>query len=323
MKNYYQILELTKTASADQIKKSFRKLAVKYHPDKNPGNKAAVDKMVEINEAYAVLSNAKLKKEYDAQLNQPKSTGKYPYKSAYEDQRRQQQYKSAYDFETFDEFINRAWDVFENEFSDLFGINSKGDDLMGDIYLTPEEAAHGCRKRFNFERVGLCRSCYGNSVTNAWMHCDTCQGSGKVMVQRQLFITVPAGVTHGGRIRLNGEGSDLGSERPGDLLLNIYINNHSQNGTSVGYDYHIEMTIDLEKAFSGGALIVNSGSGPIRINIPKRIHPGQVVRVKNKGWLNPQENTLGHLFIKFNVDFPKDPTRSEKHKMEVLLEKAS
>lgn len=329
MKNYYSILGVSKTASKDEIKKSFRKLIMKYHPDKNSGSESAKKKTIELNEAYAVLSNEKLRKEYDnIQTSKSSgSTGKYPYKSAYENQRRHEQYTDNpeqfyqdYIFEDFNDFINRSFNsVFGAGLDDLFGFPSASEDLFSDLYLTPQEAYNGCRKLYTFEKPTLCPSCYGNSTFNDFIQCDTCKNMGKVLMERKLWITIPPLTPNHGRIRLQNEGTSMEGSIPGDLILTIYINRNGSAPENPEYNHHLEITIDLQKAIIGGPMTVQTPSGPIRIKLPKGIRPGKKLRIKNEGNINPQTLKRGHIYITFDVQFPADPTRTQQLHMDKLM----
>lgn len=318
MKNHYKTLGLTESASAQEIKKAFRKLAVKHHPDKNPDKDTSAI-MQGINEAYAVLSNEKLKAEYDKIRKQPKSNGS-GFRSQYEDQRRRDQYAASqgsggYQFEGWDEFIARSMDFFGQQWGNMFGIsNQKGADLEAELYLTPHEAMAGCTRTITFEREGLCPSCYGNSVYEKWYQCSTCKNIGKVIIQRELVVNIPPGTKIGSRLRLKQEGSDLEGEIPGDLYLNIIAPKAVPDDPTLHET--IVVNIDLQKAWIGGPVIVHGPSGPIRIKAKPKTYPGKTVRVVNEGHM--KGNTRGHLFVKFMVDWPMDPTRTEQDRINEL-----
>ncbi len=332
-KDYYSILGVTKKATQAEIKKAFRKLVMKYHPDKNPDDDAAAKKMVELNEAYAIIGNEKLRKEYD-QISVATSRGKsssskpYGYRSANENHRRSQHYKNAqefyqeYNFESAHDFFNRTFDAFEDTFNELFGIPKSREDLIGDLYLSPDEAIKGCRKQFVFERPILCPSCYGNSVINDFMDCPTCRNIGKVLLERNLWITIPPKTPNLGRVRLKNEGAAVNNHEPGDLILTIRVTEDGKEPENPDFDFHMKMNIDLEKAVIGGPITVRPPAGPIRIQLPKWIYPGKIIRVKNEGQINPDTLKRGHLYITFGVNFPKDPTRTQQTQMEKLMEKA-
>ena len=331
MKSYYEILGVSKTATAQDIKKAFRKLAQKFHPDRNPGNQEAAKKMVQLNEAYAVIGNPKLRKEYDARMSGNVRTGKTGnggFTSAYEDERRAKQYENAqqfyadYEFEGFNEFLNKSWSFFGDSLASMFGVTASSEDLFSDLYLTPEEAYNGCRKLFVFEKPALCHSCYGNSVWNDFYDCPVCQNHGKILVERKLWITIPPYTPNMKQLRLKSEGSAMESEQPGDLILTVYINSQGKEPERTEFNHRVEVTIDLKKAIQGGPLIVNGPTGPLRINLPKESYPGKKIRVKNEGHINMDNMKRGHLYITLNVAFPKDPTRTELDQIERLKQKA-
>lgn len=328
MKNYYSILEINKKSSQKEIKKAFRKLSMKYHPDKNPGDKKAERKMVEINEAYAVLGKEKNRKKYDQQFSSSSGKkSKYPHSSPFEKHRRSKQYKNAqefykdYDFESFGDFINRNSNRFNNTFGEMFGVNDKASDMVGEIYITPEQAQYGCSPVFKFERVVICPYCYGNCVNHDFINCSGCQGEGQMIDEKKLRINIPPGTPNGGKIRLSEQGENGNGKIPGDLILTIVV---TENGSQIkrdDLDFHQKKTIKLDKAVSGGPVTIQSPNGPLRIMVPKMVYPGKKIRVKNEGFKDLVTDKKGHVYVTFNVEFPKDPTRSEQHKIEKILSK--
>jgi|GEM_PF-1212400 len=332
MKDYYKILEVDKSATQKDVKKSFRKLAIKFHPDKNPGDESAATKMIEINEAYAVIGNDKLRKEYDNLLagqNRNTNNGKYPYNSAYEDQRRADQRKSGsgfydgYVFEGFEDFLNRSWESISGGFDDLFGVKTSSEDLFSEIYLSQQEALHGCRKMFVFEKPILCTSCFGNSIHNEFINCNECLNHGKQLLERKIWITIPKMTPNHGRIRLREEGIGSENSRPGDLILTIIVTPDGREPENTELNENITVEIDLEKAIHGGPLVVQAPTGKLRIQIPKEVHPGKIIRVRNEGFVNPQNYKRGHLYVQFQVKFPTDPTRTQQMYMDRLQQKSS
>ncbi len=330
MKDFYKILDVSDKSSASEIKKSFRKLAVKYHPDKNPGNKSAEKRMVELNEAYAILGNQKLKGKYDQRRVADSSRSSRSsirngsaFKSKYEHQRKSDQYED-YQFESFEEFLHRSFeDIFDNTFGDLFGFDRSSNDLESTIYLRSYEALHGCRKQFSFQRADLCKSCFGNSANSLFIECTTCKSLGKVLVERTLWITIPSHTPHLSRLKIRYEGSNIEGNQPGDLYLIIHVNATGTAPDDPNMDYHVSVSIILEKAYRGGPLIVNGAKGPIRITIPAGIYPGKIIRVRDEGLVDPVSLRSGHLYITFGIDFPEDPTRTQQEQMEELMSKAS
>lgn len=323
MDNYYKILELSENATAAEIKKAFRKLAVKHHPDKNNGSKEAEKKMKKVNEAYAVLSNAQLKKEYDQLRAQPAQPAGRPYGSSkYENQRRSQQY-GGYQFEGFDEFVKRSFEYFSDSWSDAFGFATrKGDDLQGDLNITSAEANSGCVKNFTFEKTDLCPNCFGNSSKHSdWLHCHVCNGAGQVIIRRSLNIKIPRHTPSGHMLRLRGEGKQVEDGEPGDLYVKIFV---QQNKYEVDpLDHYQDEYIGIEKAYHGGPYFVQTPNGNIRITLPKLIWQDRMIRIKNEGKFRSDYRTKGHLYLRFHIRYNNQTVTDKQSQMleEIQLEK--
>ncbi len=333
MKNYYSILGVSKTATLKDIKKTFKKLAVKHHPDKNPDDAAAAKKMVELNEAYAVIGNEKLRKEYDtsrkqqaaykkqqAEDRQPKNehsgaSSSEPYKATHP-------FSKEYQFEDFSDFMNRGFEDLGEDLFNIFGIYTKAEDLFSEIYLTPSEARYGARKQFVFQKPGLCTSCYGNSLHSDFIDCDDCKNQGKILVNKKLWVTIPPQVPNKGRIRLRKQGSSGdGHTDPGDLIITINITQDGREPHNAILDIHLSMSISIDLAIYGGPLVIQTGSGTKKIQVPKEIYPGKKIRVRKEGTVDQANGQAGHIYIIFDVEIPNDPTRTEKNYIEKMNSK--
>jgi curved DNA-binding protein len=297
-KDYYKSLEVSKTATADEIKKSYRKLARKYHPDVNPGDKAAEEKFKEISEAYEVLSNAENRKKYDQlgadwkKYEQAGNAGGFDW-SKYQQQGRG---GGQYRYQTTDEDIFGGGggfsDFFENIFGGSFGGTRaktsgrqrafKGQDYSSEMEISMPEAYEGSTRIIN--------------VNN-----------------QQLRIKVKPGVADGQVLKLTGKGGPGASGGPnGDLYITVKIA-HDPVFKRKGNDLHKDQHIDLFTALIGGEVHVHTLNGTIKMKIPAETQNGTVLRVKNKGFpVYGQTDVFGDLYVKIHVELPKHLTEHEK-----------
>ncbi len=285
--DYYKSLGVEKTATADEIKKAFRKLAVKYHPDRNQGDSAAEDKFKEINEAYAVLSDAEKRKQYD-------TFGSNDF---------HRQYSQEDIFKGFD-FTGTFKDMGMGEggddiFSRLFGRRGggfrrgaqRGADLSLELEVGFREAAQGGEKLVAFRRNG---------------------------VREELKVKIPAGVDTGSRVRISGKGGDGENGGPsGDLFLNVRVT-HDPVFTRDGGDLFVERTIRFSEACLGVSLEVPTLEDSRRIKVPAGIQPGTKIRLKGCGIKMPGSNVKGDLYVKIAVHVPEGLNSSQKKLVEEL-----
>ncbi len=278
-KDLYSILGVDKSASADDIKKAFRKLAVKYHPDKNPGNKQAEEKFKEANEAYEVLSDADKRKKYD----------KYGADWNKVDESRAGQYRSG----------TSGGQHFEGDPSEFFGAgdysdmfeqffrqggaarNSKGQDAQASLEISMEEAFHGTSKVFN--------------VNN-----------------ENIRIHLKPGAYHGLTIKLSGKGRPgRNGGKPGDLYITIHIapSAYDRDGDNIKHT----ITVDMFTAILGGEEEINTISGKLKIKIPAETQTGKILRIKGKGMPRyDQPGKFGDLLITIQVLLPEKLTAEQK-----------
>lgn len=293
--DYYKALGVDKSASADDIKKAFRKLAVKYHPDRNPDNKAAEDKFKEINEAYAVLSDPDKKQKYDTFG----SSGFH------------QQYSQEDIFRGFD-FGNAYKDMgggfggggAEDIFSRLFGRGGgrggfrsapqKGADHEMELTVSFRDAAHGAEKLIAFRRNGQ---------------------------REELKIKIPAGVDNGSKIRIAGKGAQGdGGGTHGDLFLIIHVM-PDPVFVREGGDLFVERSIPFSAACLGISLDVPTLEGDKRIKVPAGMQPGTKIRLKGCGIKAVGSNVKGDLYVKIGVHIPETLNSEQKKLVEALAEK--
>jgi len=293
--DYYKALGVDKTASADEIKKAFRKLAVKYHPDRNPNDKTAEDKFKEINEAYAVLSDPKKKEEYDTYGS-----------SGFHKQYSQEDIFRGFDFSNVykDMGAGGGEDIFSRLFGGGFARGGgrggfrrgpqRGGDLEMEIEIGFREAAQGAEKLVAFRRNGL---------------------------REELKIKIPAGVDNGSKIRLTGKGSPgEGGGPDGDLFLVIRVLPDSLFSREGG-DLFVERTISFSAACLGTSLDVPTLEDDKRIKVPAGIQPGTKIRLKGCGIKPLSSNSKGDLYVKVAVHVPESLNAEQKKLVEELARK--
>ncbi len=334
MKDYYATLGVQRDASPEEIKRAFRQLALKYHPDRNHGNKEAEEKFKEINEAYTCLSDPEKRSHYDR-------------------------------FGTAEGFPNHGGfgagasfsTIFEDIFEDFFGgftgrgtRPTKGADLRYNLTITLEEASAGVEKIISVPKWQNCTECRGTGaepgtsptscstcrgtgqvrfqqgffsvsktcprcqgtgviITNP---CKTCKGVGKVNVEKELSIKVPAGVDNNSRLRVTGEG-DAGSYGgpPGDLYIIISVEEHSifrREGTEI----YCERPISFAKAVFGGEIEVPTLHGTQKIKIPPGTSSGAVFKLKGKGMPKLGSFHRGDQIVQVFIEVPKKLTERQK-----------
>ncbi len=299
-KDYYATLGVNKNASADEIKKAFRKLAVKYHPDRNPNNKQAEERFKEISEAYEVLSDTEKRQKYDqfGQYWQQAGQGGWPSGGTNVDM-------SGFDFSqygNFDEFINELLGRFATtggprtgsygyrtstgagpgyaDFNSGFGSQAPAPNKEATINLTFSEAFRGVQKRLNL----------GNEI---------------------IDVRIPPGAKNGSRIRIRGKGvSSPYSPNRGDLYLNVELTPHTffqfEDDNLV-----CEVPITPDEAVLGTTIDVPTPDGIVTVKVPPGIRSGQSLRLRGKGWISPKDGR-GDQFVKVVIDTPQNLSDREK-----------
>ena len=355
-KNYYDILGVSKTATADEIKKAYRKLAHKYHPDKGEGNDA---RFKEVNEAYQVLSSSEKRSQYDQ------------YGQTFEDaQRSGGGFGGGFGASGFD-FSGFGGSGVEFDLGDIFGDlfgsqrarqarRERGIDLEMPLTISFEEAVFGCEKSLTLEKKDACKTCGGDGakpgtkvVTCSVCHgqgqihtqrrtilgniatattCDRCEGSGKVPevpcdtcsgsgIKRQektIEVQIPAGIDHGQRVRIIGEG-EVGyrGSKPGDLYLIVRVKPHKEFQRR-GSDLYTDLPLSFTQAALGTKLELTTLDGVIELKIPSGTQPAKVFRIAGKGVPLVNSNKRGDLFVTARVVVPHKLTKEETELIEKL-----
>ena len=346
-RDYYEILGVTKSTPADEIKKAYRKMAIKYHPDKNPDNPAAEEKFKEAAEAYEVLSSPEKKQRYDqyghAGVNGASNGGHAGM--------------------NMDDIFSNFGDVFgdDSPFGSFFGgsrgggkAKKRGSNLRIKLKLDLEEIANGAEKKIKVKRHMACDTCHGNGskngtavktcttcqgsgqtrkvvdtmlgrmVSNAT--CSTCQGSGSIISEKCtvchgggtqekeeiISIKVPAGVADGMQLSMSGKGNfPQGGGIAGDLIILIEEAEHDvlkREGNNVIYDLYISFT----DAVFGSSIEVPTIDGKVKIKIDSGTQSGKILRLKGKGIQDINGYEKGDQLIHINVWTPQHLSKDEK-----------
>lgn len=346
-RDYYEVLGVDKSASADEIKKAYRKLAMQYHPDRNPDNKEAEQKFKEVNEAYGVLSDADKKAKYD-QFGHSAFDGSAGYG--------QGGGFGGFDFGGFD-----MGDIF----SSFFGGGSQrnqnranapvqGDDIGVRVILSFEEAVFGCKKEVKFARVQKCDDCNGSGAEKGTKAetctqcggtgqirvqqrtafgmmqstktcpgcsgsgkiiktpCSNCKGKGYVKINKTLDVSIPAGIDDGQRIALRGQGNDgRNGGYAGDLIIQVNVRPHAVFERD-GMDIYCEVPITFVEATLGATIKIPTLEGTIDYNIPEGTQTGTTFTIKGKGITGVNSKSKGHLYVTVIIETPKNLSEEQK-----------
>ena len=320
-KDYYKVLGVSKGAGADDIKKAFRKLARKYHPDVNPGDKKAEEKFKEINEAYEVLSDPDKRRKYDTLgPNWQEQFGFQPGAG-----RRTYSYRgSPMDFDSATGFS----DFFEALFGRSSAAGSRtnrndfrrrvGDNIEQPVEVTLQEAYLGGTRTFNIQSTEVCPLCRGTGEV-AGKVCANCSGQGVLARNKRIQVKIPSGVDNGSRIRVAGEGQPgIGGGPRGDLFLVISVKPDSIYERK-GDDLYADIDVDLVTAMLGGEVPVPAPDGRrLILTIPAETQNGRMFRLANKGMPRLRGEGNGNLFARVKVVLPMGLTGEERRLFEQL-----
>ena len=346
-RDYYEVLSVSRTADGETIKKSYRKLALQYHPDRNPGNKAAEEKFKEAAEAYAVLSDADKRARYD-QFGH--SLGGQGFSG----------------FEGFQDAFGGFSDIFGDLFEDFFGgggsgrrrgRGQRGSDLEYTVELELAEVLTG--KTFDLEipRKETCGECQGSGAekgsrkqtcpdcggrgevrvsqgfftlrrTCPRCHgegesiekpCQACHGEGRVRKTRKLQVKIPPGIEHGSRLRVTGEGeAGQGGASRGDLYIPVLIKKN-KTFERQGHDIYCEILIPYTVAVLGGEVEVPTLTGKTNLEISGGTPAGKVLKIKGEGVpAFGVADRRGDQYVKVDIEVPTKPSKTERELLEKL-----
>lgn len=345
-RDYYEVLGVARNAGEQDIKSAYRKLAVKYHPDKNPGDKPAEEKFKEAAEAYSVLSDSDKRRQYDTYGHQGAAGGGF----------------GGFDPAVFTGFEDILGDFFG--FGDVLGGGRRrrsgpqpGQDLRFDVELTFEQAAHGYETKVRVPRMENCEGCGGSgsttgsratcpschgrgqvryqqgffSISRTCSHCQgegrivkdacsTCRGHGRTRKERTLSLKIPAGVDNGSRLRLQGEG-DAGPDggRRGDLYVFIHVQEH-EFFKREDNNVYCTIPISFAQAALGDTLRVPTIHGEETLKIPEGTQTGTVFRLEGKGIPSLDGYGRGDQYVAVNITVPRRLTREQKRLLQEFAE---
>ena len=348
-RDYYEVLGVSKQASVEEIKRAYRKLALKYHPDRNPGDKEAEERFKEAAEAYEVLRDPEKRQLYDLYGHQGVSSG-----------------TGFQGFSSADDIFSAFNDLFE----DFFGFSTRhsrrghgfgpepGSDLRYDLSITFMEAAKGTEKEIEIQRLEECKACSGTGASSSSKvitcptcggrghvvrtqgffqvsstcpncsgqgsiitePCKICNGKGRTLQNRKVKIKIPAGVDTGARLRLKNEGeAGIRGGQRGDLFIVIHVEPH-EFFKRKGNDIYLEVEISAIQACLGDTIEVPTLEGQEQIKIPAGTQPGALFKLKGKGFPDLRGFRPGDQIIKINLIIPKDLTKRQRELLEEFLE---
>ena len=339
-RDYYEVLGVQRSAGGEEIKKAYRKIALKCHPDRNPGDKAAEERFKEASEAYQVLCDADRRAQYD----------RFGHAA----------FEQGAGFGGFDFAAGGFEDIFGDIFGDFFGgrrgrsRGRRGEDLRYDLEIDFEEAVFGAEKTLRVPRLATCEDCNGSGSKNGAPRetCTACKGSGQLRYQQGLFsiaktcgqcqgqgsvlrdpcggcrgagmvrrqhtlsVRIPPGVDTGSRLKLRGEGETGTNSAPaGDLYVVVHVREHplfSRDGNDVICDVPIGFT----QAALGAEIDVPTPHGKMRIKIPAATQSGSVFRLKGKGVPDVRGYGHGDALVRVLVETPKKLSAKQRELLE-------
>lgn len=334
-KDYYELLGVSRNASEEEIKKAYRKLALQYHPDRNPGDKQSEEKFKEVSEAYQILSDAEKRAKYDQYGHAAFGDGS-PFPGGFD-------------------FTAGFEDVFGDIFGEFFGGGARrgrgrGDDLRYNLTLKFEEAVSGTEKKIKIPRHGPCETCHGSGAKagTAPQTCPTCRGRGQVSFQQGFFsvsrtcsqchgqgtmvkdpcancggsgrlrnlhtlnVKIPGGVDTGSRLKLRSEGESApAGGAPGDLYVVIQVEPHPIF-IRENLDIFCDVPISIAQAALGAEIDVPTLNGKVKMKIPAGTQSGKVFRMKGKGVNDVQGYHQGDQHVRVSVETPTHLTARQK-----------
>ncbi len=345
-RDYYEILEVTRTASRDEISSSYRRLAIKYHPDKNPGDEEAILRFKECAEAFEVLSDDNKRARYDRHGHAGVEGGAQ--------------------FHDVNDIFSAFADIFSGgSFGDIFGGGggrgrgvSRGRHVSCDVTIDLLEAARGVKKSIRIKRHSTCETCHGTGAKpgSDVSTCSYCGGHGQVISQQGIFrmqttcpqcrgegknisdpcadcrgsgyvrskvtreIHIPAGIDHGSRLRLSGEGEPSpNGGPPGDCYVDISVRPHPLFERE-GPHLICRLPITYPQATLGATLEVPTLDGPEELKIPAGTPAGEVFRLKRRGMPDVRGGSAGDLHVQVMIDVPKKLTPRQEELLRELAE---
>ncbi len=321
-KDYYAALGVKKTATEREIRQAYRRLARKYHPDLNPGDKTAEARFKEIQQAYEVLSDKDKRAKYDQYGDAWEYAGRGGPDFGFG---QRQNGDVHFDFgasttETFD-----FSDIFDSLFGGRIGRAAgrkgtrarRGEDIEQPVEVTLEEAYHGTQRLVQTQTPEVCTQCGGTGVTQN-RPCAQCGGLGSVIHPRRLEVKIPPGVRDGSRVRVAGEGGPgIGGGPKGDLFLVVSVREHPTFERK-GDDLYVEVPVPLTVALLGGEVQVPTLKSRVALKIPAETQNGRSFKLRGQGMPHLQGGGHGDLYAKVKVVLPVNLSSRERELIEEL-----
>lgn len=348
-RDYYEVLGVSKDASADEIKKAYRQCAKKYHPDLNPGDKTAEAKFKEANEAYEVLSDSEKRARYDqyghAGVDPNAGPGGFGGFGGFGD------FGDAVDL---GDILGSFFGGFGSTRQQNPNAPRKGSTIQTSVTISFEEAAKGCKKKLNFSRVTTCDECSGSGckkgtsaqtcsvcggrgqvtqqqrtplgVMSSTRPCSACGGKGKIIKEpcqkckgtglqtkaASLEVDIPAGIDDMQALTVKGQGNKgINGGPSGDLCVNVNVRPHPFFERD-GFDVWCDFTVTFAQAALGDTVYVPTLDGKVKYELPAGTQPGSVFRFKNRGIQQLGGRGRGNQFVRIIVDVPKDLSPKQK-----------
>jgi curved DNA-binding protein len=326
-KDYYETLGVSRSASDDEIRKAFRKLARKYHPDVAK-EKGAEDKFKEVNEAYEVLSDPTKRKKYDELGHNWQQGAEFRPPPGWASQggrgRRGAQDAGSFEFggTGFSDFFEQLFGSGGGQFGGRGGFpnaeqfGQKGSDVEADLMVTLEDASRGSVRSITLRRAVTCPACFGVGAVNGHT-CTVCGGSGQTEKSDTYKVKIPAGVKQGQRLRVPGQGEPgEGRGAAGDLYLRVHYAGHPEFRVEHDTLYH-DLDLAPWEAALGTNVSVPTLESPVNIKIPPGTQTGQKLRVRGRG-MGSREGAAGDLVVVARIQVPKEVAPDERELWEKL-----
>jgi DnaJ-class molecular chaperone len=324
--DYYKALGVERAATTDEIKKAYRKLARKYHPDVNPNDKSAEEKFKEVSEAYEVLSDPEKRKRYDQLGANWKAGSDFtppPGWAPWEGVR--VEYGDIGDI--FGAATAGGVGDFSDFFETLFGARRggargvpfamRGRDVEAEMEISLEDAHRGAMRAITIQATAPCPTCNGSGAIDN-KPCPTCRGAGVVRRPKTLDVTIPAGVRNGSVIRLAGQGEPgMGPAPAGDLLLRLRLKPHRLFSVTPEGDVQIDLPVAPWETALGARVNVPTLDGSVEMSIPAGAQGGQRLRLRGQG-LNRRGGGRGDEYVRLKIVTPPKLTEKEKELFEQL-----
>ena len=319
-KDYYRILGVNRNASEREVKQAYRKLARKYHPDVNPGDKSAEAKFKQINEAYEVLSDKEKRGKYDQFGDQWQHADQFararhqqsPFGGFGQGGGVRVHFNEGDIGSLFDEVL---WGARTGTFSRR-AQPRRGRDIESPIEVTLEEAYHGASRIISLQVEEPCSGCRGSGLIQN-LPCSVCRGSGVVTRVKRLEVKIPPGVKNGSRVRIAGRGQPGYSGASGDLYLVVAVKPHPQLERK-GDNLHVAVAVPLTVAVLGGEVKVPTLKGKLELKIPPETQNGRIFRLAGQGMPHLGNSVYGDLLAKVNIILPDKLSPQEKELFEQL-----